>query len=280
MTTISDDTFICLNLVARYVDIVTQLHIYAIIKQNHGALLEFTFHNDPWDLQHVTEATLELAICLVGCVDVPPSQLTTLDDPDDLYAMLFGDMAKCRNVVAASYALKHCERLCNNAMLLTIMQVIGHEAVATGDAALFETLFVPNTYLNKLATSDWHDDIYDLLTDLIEEAAFRGYPDIFRVLDHVDIPHMITFVRHPHDGYYDARLVHRGVLEKSFWFHGVDAWQIAIALLGGHEAMIAYAMDHSEQDMCEIAPRLKAHVPIPDAWRLPPAPIHMEDDDE
>lgn len=280
MTMISEDTYLCLKLVARYADIISQQRINTVITHHHGTPFELTFHNDPWDLHHVTKETLEEVLCLVGAVDIPPSQLTTLYDPDGFYAMLFGDMAKSRNVVAAAYALKHCDRLCGYAMLLTIMQVIGHEAVATGDTALFETLFVPSTYLNKLANSEWHDDIYDLLADLMEEAAFRGYPDMFRVLDTLDIQDVITFTRHPHDGYYDLQFVHHGVVEECFYFHSIDALKFAMALVGGDELMIDYAMNHSEPAMRNQAQILEKLIYIPHPCQLPPEPIPMNYSDD
>lgn len=188
--TLSDDTYRCLQLVAQYADIITQLNILYVLDQCNCPPLPITFHYDPWDLQHITPETLEQVVCLVGCVDIPPSHLASLNDvaPDirDNYKDLFINMAKSRNVVAAAYALEHCERLYNTRILNSVMCRIGSTAVATGDVDLFDTIFKPpSIYLNKILTyrTGRYDDFCAHVWKWLEQAAFRGYPAMFRIVN-------------------------------------------------------------------------------------------------
>jgi hypothetical protein len=133
---------------------------------------------------------------------------------------------------------------------------------------------VPRVYLLNLIHSAYHNIIWNNLTDWLEEAAFRGHADMFRILDRVQIYDQYMFTRH------DTRPGGLGCRQTLFYFHDVASLSIAIALIGGHQEMIQYAMDHSEPVMQEAALKLKEKITVAPAWRLPPEPIPMYDDSD
>lgn len=77
------------------------------------------------------------------------------------------------------------------------------------------------------------------------------------------------------------RLNHDGYSDEHLYFF-MDSPYIAMALAGGHEAMITYALEHSSPSDHKYARYLMKQRPIPDAWRLQPSPIlmHMGYNDE
>lgn len=58
-TRLNEDVYLCMQLVAPYLDITTQLHINDIIVSYNGITLDYICHNPAWDLQYVTEDTLQ-----------------------------------------------------------------------------------------------------------------------------------------------------------------------------------------------------------------------------
>lgn len=236
-TWLNEDVYLCMKLVAPYVDITTQLHLNDIIASYKGMPLVYTCHNPAWDLQHVTDTTLQrvVDVILSSYFRIGTDYITEYNGIRSFYyERLFIYMSLCRNVIAAQYALFNSTRVCANPCVVSsIMSNIVTNAAAIGSASLFR-IACPQTpgMWRALYTEESKRLFYSNVFDALCEAAVRGHVQIFVETHHWYLPYEMKYVTNT------VRCDTVNGIRVPEQNHTI----IRFAFYGGHQAMIDYIL--------------------------------------